>query len=305
MIGDDCFGSARVFELDGLNALESVTIGTWSLTYARTDDDYGTKSDRSDGCCRIGNCPKLRSIRLGYRSFSDYHSFELCNLPSLQSLEIGDDCFLVPPCSLWVVGEGGCVNGRSSVSSVGQAGKWSVQVCSFGSDGVDGLMSQIYRYYNPLNSGNGLFQAMKGRIEGWWMTHLTTTRMSWKWRVGLGERMNRYFLTGFLPRRGQQLLCHRFGDSGEYGFAGGLTSTSLNCHPQNPLWLLQLRDGLFPSVLEHRRVFRCCCARIGYPRVWWVPLNWLYVCSDQVMDCSMICCSFRIIQLGAVIMHIL
>ena len=44
MIGDDCFGSARVFELDGLNALESVTIGTWSFTYARTDDDYGTKS---------------------------------------------------------------------------------------------------------------------------------------------------------------------------------------------------------------------------------------------------------------------
>ena len=93
VIGDDCFGSARVFELDELNALESVTIGTWSFTYARTDDDYGTKSNRSDSCCRIGNCPKLRSIRLGYRSFSDYHSFELCNLPSLQSLEIGDDCF--------------------------------------------------------------------------------------------------------------------------------------------------------------------------------------------------------------------
>ena len=45
VIGDDCFGSARVFELDGLHALESVTIGTWSFTYARTDDDYGTKSD--------------------------------------------------------------------------------------------------------------------------------------------------------------------------------------------------------------------------------------------------------------------
>ena len=122
VIGDDCFGSARVFELDGLNALESVTIGTWSFTYARTDDDYGTKSDRSDGCCRIGNCPKLRSIRLGYRTFSDYHSFELCNLPSLQSLEIGDDCFF----EYWyksLSGEGGCVNGRSSVSSVGQAGK--------------------------------------------------------------------------------------------------------------------------------------------------------------------------------------
>ena len=93
VIGNECFGSARVFELDELNVLESVTIGNWSFTYARTDDDYDTKSDRSDGCCRIGNCPKLRSIRLGYRSFSDYHSFELCNLPSLQSLEIGDDCF--------------------------------------------------------------------------------------------------------------------------------------------------------------------------------------------------------------------
>ena len=151
----------------------------------------------------------------------------------------------------------------------------------------------------------GSFRRWRGgsKDDGWRTLQLQECLE--KWRVGLGERINRYFLTGFLPRRGQQLLCHRFGDSGEYGFAGGLTSTSLNCHPQNPLWLLQLRDGLFPSVLEYRRVFRCCCARIGYPRVWWVPLIWLYVCSDQVMDCSMICCSFRIIQLGAVIMHIL
>ncbi|KAK8825402.1 hypothetical protein WA538_003098 [Blastocystis sp. DL] len=146
VIGDDCFGSTRVFELDGLNVLESVTIGTWSFTYARIDDDYGTKSDRSDGCCRIGNCPKLRSIRLGYRSFSDYHSFELCNLPSLQSLEIGDDCFF--SATLFSLSDLPCL-----------------QSVKLGSD-VFKYVHSIYRYYNPLNSGNGLFQAMKGRIEG-------------------------------------------------------------------------------------------------------------------------------------------
>ena len=36
----------------------------------------------------------------------------------------------------------------------------------FESDGVDALMIQICRHFSPLTSGNGLFQAMKGRIGG-------------------------------------------------------------------------------------------------------------------------------------------
>ena len=89
MIGDDCFGKVRVFELDGLGELESVVIGKESF---RISDNV-----RSDGSCRIVNCPKLKSIQIGYHSFFDYHSFELNNLPSLQSIDIGELCFRYTP----------------------------------------------------------------------------------------------------------------------------------------------------------------------------------------------------------------
>ena len=89
VIGDNCFGKVRVFELDGLSELESVVIGKSSFRIST--------SERSDGTYRIVNCPKLKSIQIGDKSFSDYHSFELNNLPSLQSIDIGEDCFFWAP----------------------------------------------------------------------------------------------------------------------------------------------------------------------------------------------------------------
>ena len=88
VIGNGCFGNVRVFELDGLNELESVEIGRDSF---RIRD-----RKRSDGSYRIVNCPKLKSIQIGGSSFYDYHSFELNNLPSLQSIDIGY-CFRYAP----------------------------------------------------------------------------------------------------------------------------------------------------------------------------------------------------------------
>ena len=85
VIGDNCFGKVRVFELDGLSELESVVIGKSSF---RISND-----ERSDGSYRIVNCPKLKSIQIGYESFSDNHLFELNNLPSLQSIDLGVRCF--------------------------------------------------------------------------------------------------------------------------------------------------------------------------------------------------------------------
>ena len=89
VIGDRCFGKVRVFELDGLDELESVEIGQDSF---RISD-----KERNDGDYRIVNCPKLKSIQIGDYSFGDYHSFELNNLPSLQSIDIGMDCFIYAP----------------------------------------------------------------------------------------------------------------------------------------------------------------------------------------------------------------
>ena len=100
-IGNNTFGSVRVFELDGLRELESVVIGIGSF--------HISGSERTDGSCRIVNCPKLTSIRIDSYSFSDYHSFVLTHLPSLQSIDIGYHCFIsVPLFSLtgvteWVV----------------------------------------------------------------------------------------------------------------------------------------------------------------------------------------------------------
>ena len=93
VIGDGCFGKVRVFDLDGLSELESVVIGEYSFRIS--------SSERSDGSCRIVNCPKLKSIQIGDYSFRDYHSFELNNLPSLQSIDMGGYCFYwVPSFSL-------------------------------------------------------------------------------------------------------------------------------------------------------------------------------------------------------------
>ena len=96
VIGNDCFGNVRVFELDGLSELESVVIGESSFTYAKTKEEIWN-SKRSDGSYRIVNCPKLKSIQIGGWSFADYHSFELNNLPSLQSIDMGDYCFYWTP----------------------------------------------------------------------------------------------------------------------------------------------------------------------------------------------------------------
>ena len=84
-IGNDCFGKVRVFYLDSMSELESVVIGNGSFRIDRYE--------RSDGSYRVVNCPKLKSIQIGYGSFNDYHSFELNNLPSLQSIDMGENCF--------------------------------------------------------------------------------------------------------------------------------------------------------------------------------------------------------------------
>ena len=89
VIGDNCFGKVRVFELDGLSELESVVIGQKSFRIG--------SSERSDGSCRIVNCPKLKSIQIGYRSLEDYQSIELNNLPSLQSIDMGEQSFYWTP----------------------------------------------------------------------------------------------------------------------------------------------------------------------------------------------------------------
>ena len=92
VIGDCCFRRVRMFKLDKLAELESIIIGQKSFTYANTENEI-RNAKRSNGSCQIVNCLKLKSIEIGDWSFRDYHSFELNNLPSLQSIGIGWKCF--------------------------------------------------------------------------------------------------------------------------------------------------------------------------------------------------------------------
>ena len=71
-----------MFELDGLCEVKSVVIGRDSFTTTQLNRSF-----------RMVNCPKLKSIQIGDKSFYYYHSFELNSLPSLQSIEMGEESF--------------------------------------------------------------------------------------------------------------------------------------------------------------------------------------------------------------------
>ena len=84
-IGDDCFKSVETFEIEGLNRLKTIKIGSSSFT--QTKNGYGNDESKS---FHILNCESLESIQIGERSFSDFAGeFELKNLPQLQSIQIG------------------------------------------------------------------------------------------------------------------------------------------------------------------------------------------------------------------------
>ena len=84
-IGDDCFGPVQSFQIDGLNRLKTIKVGSNSFTQKK--GSWGNDKSKS---FHILNCESLESIHIGEFSFSDYAGeFELKNLPQLQSIQIG------------------------------------------------------------------------------------------------------------------------------------------------------------------------------------------------------------------------
>ena len=72
------------FEIDGLNELKTISIGKNSFNLDEKIE--GSK-------CLIMNCDQLSEIHIGYRSFYSYESFELKNLRSLISIQLGQYAF--------------------------------------------------------------------------------------------------------------------------------------------------------------------------------------------------------------------
>ena len=87
IVGDCCFKSVERLQIIGLNDLESVVIGCGSFV----KKGYDTKNGRDDNrhfCLK--NCPKLRELMIGWKSFLDYCVCEIENVDSLEVIEMGD-----------------------------------------------------------------------------------------------------------------------------------------------------------------------------------------------------------------------
>ena len=83
--GDDCFGNVEVVLLIGLGMLERVAIGKNCF--------MGAKSETRFNSCRrfcLKECPKLRVLKIGCISFSDYSLCEMDTLASLEVIEMGE-----------------------------------------------------------------------------------------------------------------------------------------------------------------------------------------------------------------------
>ena len=84
-IGDESFMYVSVFNITGFNELESVEIGMNSFT--KKKNGYGSDPNRH---FYLKNCPKLKSLKMGRYSFSDYKVIEIENVDALEVIEMGD-----------------------------------------------------------------------------------------------------------------------------------------------------------------------------------------------------------------------
>ena len=85
VIGDGSFMNVNVLNITGLNELESVEIGMNCFT--KHKNSAGSDSNRH---FYLKNCPKLKSLKMGRYSFSDYSVIEIENVDALEVIEMGE-----------------------------------------------------------------------------------------------------------------------------------------------------------------------------------------------------------------------
>ena len=84
-VGDYSFAFVNEVKMIGLNRLERVLIGKNCFT--KHKDNYGWDSNRH---FYLKNCERLRELKMGSGSFSDYAVCEIENVPSLEVIEMGE-----------------------------------------------------------------------------------------------------------------------------------------------------------------------------------------------------------------------
>ena len=84
-VGDNCFEYVDKVKLIDLSKLERVVIGMNSFT--KEKNHWGNDPTRH---FYLKNCERLRELKIGCSSFSDYSVCEIENVPSLEVIEMGE-----------------------------------------------------------------------------------------------------------------------------------------------------------------------------------------------------------------------
>ena len=84
-VGNECFEYVKEVKVIGLSELESVEIGMNSFTKCK--NGAGNDPNRH---FYLKNCPKLKSLKMGRYSFSDYSVIEIENVDALESIAMGE-----------------------------------------------------------------------------------------------------------------------------------------------------------------------------------------------------------------------
>ena len=84
-IGDECFETVNELKLVRLSQLENVVIGQNSFT--KKKNGSGNDPNRH---FYLKNCERLRELKMGRYSFSDYSVCEIEDVPSLEVIEMGE-----------------------------------------------------------------------------------------------------------------------------------------------------------------------------------------------------------------------
>ena len=85
VVGNESFMYVNELKLIGLHYLESVDIGMNSFT--KQKNSWGNDPNRH---FYLKDCPKLKSLKMGRYSFSDYAVCEIENVDALDVIEMGD-----------------------------------------------------------------------------------------------------------------------------------------------------------------------------------------------------------------------
>ena len=86
-IGNECGMYVTSVKITGLNSLKSVRIGKNSFT---TEKGSYPWEGYESGVFQLKDCPKVRELKIGSGSFSDYSVCEIENVNALEAIEMGD-----------------------------------------------------------------------------------------------------------------------------------------------------------------------------------------------------------------------